>query len=127
MNVPAVAVVLEHDFSDASLASLAQVLAASDHVRFEAVWGPSSERLHDLVDQAALLRREFGPITTWENDCTIEDFLWQFAVPDRGLLDVEFQDQGNLLCHVSDSESLPANLIAAVESVRNGTIEPSDD
>jgi hypothetical protein len=126
-NVPAIAVILEGRPSDDILAIIAQALAESDDVRLVAAWGPSSETLHDLVDRMALELREFGPVTTFENNSSIEHFLWEFTFPYRGVLNVEDQGRGNLLCYVSDRDSLPQNLVEAVETVRNRRIQAADD
>jgi hypothetical protein len=126
-NIPAVAVILEGRPGDDILATIALALAESDDVRLVAMWGPFSETLHDLVDRMALELRDVCPVTTFENDCTIEHFLWEFTFPYRGVLHVKDQDRGNLLCYVSDRDSLPESLVQALETMSNRKIQPADD
>jgi hypothetical protein len=125
-NTPAVAVILREEVSQEILATIAQVIALSDAVGLVAAWGSASETLHDLVDRMMLERREVGPVTTFENDCGVEHFIWAFALVYRGVLNVEDQDRRSLVCHVSDGP-IPENVLGAIERMRNRTIQPAND
>lgn len=72
--------------SDARGAPDTLLLALADHLlerglAYFCAWGPDCERVHDLVDQAAMLRevrkgQDYPIITTWHADEPLDEALW---------------------------------------------------
>ncbi len=76
----------------------ALLLAIADHLlerglAYFCAWGPDCEQVHDLVDQAVVLRevregRDYPVVTTWHADELLDEALWfllNVAQPDPTL------------------------------------------
>jgi len=56
--------------------------------RFVAAWGPVAEALHDAVDKMShIMNPGREPITVFDEESTLEEFLWHVAFPYKGLDD----------------------------------------
>ena len=108
-NVSTAIVILQADASHELRASIAEAIARSGIPLF-AAWGCEAEAFHDEVDAASLRVREVGPITIWENDDSLSQFLWNVFYPYRGLLTIDEQDAGLLIICISDKTGPPDDL-----------------
>lgn len=117
-NVATVAVIIDDEFQADTLEALATVVGRS-HANLISAWGEESEKFHDIVDRVSIGWRELGPLTTWDNSGTVDDFLWNVMFVYRGSLDVADQNRPNLVCYASN-KVISKGLTSAIQRVKKG-------
>jgi hypothetical protein len=96
-----VIVLLDELLSDEEMRTLAERLLAIER-GFIAVFGERAKRFHDIVDDVAIRDREFGPITIWDDESTLSEFLWNVFFPYSGF-DSRAEEEGVGILNVCSS------------------------
>ena len=107
-----VVVVLRNQVNDSYLTELAAEIMRRNR-ELVVAWGASSERFHHILDGVALSLYAPGPITIWEAEGTLPDFLWTVLFPYSGL-DPTVESAGICILDVSSDAESKANICAIV-------------